>query len=76
VVIDESVIEGKSKPLLIYENSEPQAKAAPTPDRARGSIKGPSGPFLHFLVSALVISRLPHISSKHHFQRFPATRPL
>jgi len=29
VVIDESVIEGTSKPLLIYENSEPQAKAAP-----------------------------------------------
>ena len=29
VVIDESVIEGSSKPLLIYENSEPQAKAAP-----------------------------------------------
>src|SRR5476651_1552819 len=29
VVIDESVIEGKSKPLLIYENSEPAAKAAP-----------------------------------------------
>ncbi len=29
VVIDESVIEGKSKPLYIYENSEPQAKAAP-----------------------------------------------
>ena len=29
VVIDESVIEGTSQPLLIYENSEPQAKAAP-----------------------------------------------
>ncbi|AQZ33582.1 ATP-dependent protease ATP-binding subunit ClpX [Pseudomonas sp. LPH1] len=29
VVIDESVIEGSSKPLLIYENSEPTAKAAP-----------------------------------------------
>lgn len=29
VVIDESVIEGSSKPLLIYENSEPPAKAAP-----------------------------------------------
>ncbi|SEI99982.1 MULTISPECIES: ATP-dependent Clp protease ATP-binding subunit ClpX [unclassified Pseudomonas] len=29
VVIDESVIEGTSKPLLIYENSEPPAKAAP-----------------------------------------------
>ncbi|MGA4323564.1 ATP-dependent Clp protease ATP-binding subunit ClpX [Ectopseudomonas hydrolytica] len=29
VVIDESVIDGSSKPLLIYENSEPQAKAAP-----------------------------------------------
>ena len=29
VVIDESVIEGKSKPLYIYENSEPAAKAAP-----------------------------------------------
>ncbi|MDD1013434.1 ATP-dependent Clp protease ATP-binding subunit ClpX [Pseudomonas rubra] len=29
VVIDESVIEGSSQPLLIYENSEPQAKAAP-----------------------------------------------
>jgi len=29
VVIDESVIEGSSKPLLIYENNEPQAKAAP-----------------------------------------------
>ncbi|PSS52755.1 ATP-dependent Clp protease ATP-binding subunit ClpX [Pseudomonas sp. BBP2017] len=29
VVIDESVIEGASQPLLIYENSEPQAKAAP-----------------------------------------------
>jgi ATP-dependent Clp protease ATP-binding subunit ClpX len=29
VVIDESVIEGTSKPLLIYENSEPVAKAAP-----------------------------------------------
>src|SRR5471030_2564149 len=29
VVIDESVIEGKSKPLYIYENSEPTAKAAP-----------------------------------------------
>ena len=29
VVIDESVIEGTSKPLLIYENNEPVAKAAP-----------------------------------------------
>ena len=29
VVIDESVIEGTSKPLLIYENSEQPAKAAP-----------------------------------------------
>ena len=29
VVIDENVIEGTSKPLLIYENSEPTAKAAP-----------------------------------------------
>ena len=29
VVIDESVIEGTSQPLLIYENSEPPAKAAP-----------------------------------------------
>jgi ATP-dependent Clp protease ATP-binding subunit ClpX len=29
VVIDESVIEGTSKPLLIYESSEPPAKAAP-----------------------------------------------
>lgn len=29
VVIDESVIDGTSKPLLIYENSEPPAKAAP-----------------------------------------------
>jgi ATP-dependent Clp protease ATP-binding subunit ClpX len=29
VVIDESVIEGKSKPLYLYENSEPTAKAAP-----------------------------------------------
>ncbi len=29
VVIDESVIEGSSKPLLIYENSEPPAKVAP-----------------------------------------------
>ncbi|MFH6567472.1 ATP-dependent Clp protease ATP-binding subunit ClpX [Pseudomonas kulmbachensis] len=29
VVIDESVIEGKSKPLLIYENNEPTAKVAP-----------------------------------------------
>jgi len=29
VVIDESVIEGKSKPLYICENSEPTAKAAP-----------------------------------------------
>ncbi len=29
MVIDESVIEGKSKPLYIYENSEPTAKAAP-----------------------------------------------
>jgi ATP-dependent Clp protease ATP-binding subunit ClpX len=29
VVIDESVIEGTSKPLLIYENSEPPAKAGP-----------------------------------------------
>ncbi len=29
VVIDESVIEGTSKPLLIYENTEPPAKAAP-----------------------------------------------
>lgn len=29
VVIDESVIDGTSQPLLIYENSEPQAKAAP-----------------------------------------------
>ena len=29
VVIDESVIEGSSQPLLIYENSEPPAKAAP-----------------------------------------------
>ena len=29
VVIDESVIEGTSKPLLIYENSELPAKAAP-----------------------------------------------
>ncbi|MEG0966900.1 MAG: ATP-dependent Clp protease ATP-binding subunit ClpX [Pseudomonas sp.] len=29
VVIDESVIDGSSQPLLIYENSEPQAKAAP-----------------------------------------------
>ena len=28
-LIDESVIEGKSKPLYIYENSEPAAKAAP-----------------------------------------------
>ena len=33
VVIDESVIEGSSKPLLIYENSEPPAKAAPKPLR-------------------------------------------
>jgi ATP-dependent Clp protease ATP-binding subunit ClpX len=29
VVIDESVIDGSSKPLFIYENSEPPAKAAP-----------------------------------------------
>ncbi|WPC03331.1 ATP-dependent Clp protease ATP-binding subunit ClpX [Pseudomonas sp. MBLB4123] len=29
VVIDESVIDGSSKPLLIYENSEAPAKAAP-----------------------------------------------
>ena len=29
VVIDESVIEGTSQPLLIYENAEPPAKAAP-----------------------------------------------
>ena len=29
VVIDESVIEGTSQPLLIYENTEPPAKAAP-----------------------------------------------
>ncbi|MNT28493.1 ATP-dependent Clp protease ATP-binding subunit ClpX [compost metagenome] len=29
VVIDESVIEGSSKPLLIYENNEQPAKAAP-----------------------------------------------
>jgi ATP-dependent Clp protease ATP-binding subunit ClpX len=29
VVIDESVIEGASKPLLIYESSEKPAKAAP-----------------------------------------------
>jgi hypothetical protein len=29
VVIDESVIDGTSKPLLIYENSELPAKAAP-----------------------------------------------
>ena len=29
VVIDESVIDGTSQPLMIYENSEPQAKAAP-----------------------------------------------
>nr|WP_314877497.1 ATP-dependent Clp protease ATP-binding subunit ClpX [uncultured Pseudomonas sp.] len=29
VVIDESVIEGTSQPLFIYENNEPQAKAAP-----------------------------------------------
>ncbi|MDU9389424.1 ATP-dependent Clp protease ATP-binding subunit ClpX [Pseudomonas japonica] len=29
VVIDESVIDGTSQPLLIYENSEPPAKAAP-----------------------------------------------
>ncbi|MGH8383279.1 ATP-dependent Clp protease ATP-binding subunit ClpX [Pseudomonas sp.] len=29
VVIDESVIDGSSQPLLIYESSEPQAKAAP-----------------------------------------------
>ena len=29
VVIDESVIDGTSQPLLIYENSEPQAKAVP-----------------------------------------------
>ena len=29
VVIDESVIEGKSKPLLIYENNEATAKVAP-----------------------------------------------
>jgi ATP-dependent Clp protease ATP-binding subunit ClpX len=29
VVVDESVVDGTSKPLLIYENSEPAAKAAP-----------------------------------------------
>jgi ATP-dependent Clp protease ATP-binding subunit ClpX len=29
VVIDESVVDGSSKPLLIYENTEPTAKAAP-----------------------------------------------
>jgi ATP-dependent Clp protease ATP-binding subunit ClpX len=29
VVIDESVIAGASRPLLIYENVEPPAKAAP-----------------------------------------------
>ncbi len=29
VVIDESVIDGTSQPLLIYENSEPPAKVAP-----------------------------------------------
>jgi len=29
VVIDESVIEGKSKPLLIYENADVLAKAMP-----------------------------------------------
>ena len=29
VVVDESVIAGNSKPLLIYENSEQPAKAAP-----------------------------------------------
>ena len=32
VVIDESVIEGTSQPLMIYENSEPQAKAKAAPD--------------------------------------------
>ncbi|TWH75820.1 ATP-dependent Clp protease ATP-binding subunit ClpX [Azomonas agilis] len=29
VVVDESVIDGSSKPLLMYENTEPPAKAAP-----------------------------------------------
>ena len=29
VVIDESVIEGKSQPLFIYESNEVAAKAAP-----------------------------------------------
>ncbi|MCJ8168030.1 ATP-dependent Clp protease ATP-binding subunit ClpX [Atopomonas sediminilitoris] len=29
VVVDESVVTGASKPLLIYENNEPSAKAAP-----------------------------------------------
>ncbi len=29
VVIDESVIDGSSQPLMIYENSEKPAKAAP-----------------------------------------------
>ena len=28
-LIDESVIDGTSQPLMIYENTEPQAKAAP-----------------------------------------------
>jgi hypothetical protein len=46
VVIDESVIEGKSKPLYIYENSEPLPRLRPTRKRhTAGTKKGPSGPF-------------------------------
>jgi len=32
VVIDESVIRGDSEPLLVYQNSEPTARAASTDD--------------------------------------------
>jgi ATP-dependent Clp protease ATP-binding subunit ClpX len=48
VVIDESVIEGKSKPLYIYENSEPLPRPRQTRKRhTAGTKKGPSGPFFY-----------------------------
>ncbi len=82
VVIDESVIEGTSQPLMIYETANRKPKPHQTPDSGNGrfsvaSKKGAYGPLSAFPVQALVISQAcPHIRSKHHFHRFPAIRPL
>jgi ATP-dependent Clp protease ATP-binding subunit ClpX len=63
VVIDESVIEGKSKPLYIYENSEPLPRPRQTRKRPHCRNKeGAFGPFFYgvfYIRFALVFSRQP-----------------